>query len=73
MFWSNGPLLYLELMLRDHLGRARNAPDRGASAIEWVIISAILVVIAGAVGGVLYAKINDKARGINLDTPVGGP
>lgn len=68
MFWSSGPVFYLQLMLRDRLDRARTAPDRGASAIEWVIISAILVVIAGAIGTIIYNKVTDKAKSINLNT-----
>lgn len=68
MFWTSGPLLFLRLVLRDRIERARKAPDGGASAIEWVIISAILVMIAVALGGLLYTKIMDKARSIDLDT-----
>jgi hypothetical protein len=73
MVWSCGPVHYLRLMLELHLGKARNAPDRGASAIEWVIISAILVAIAVAVGGIILNKVKDKANSINLNSPVGGP
>jgi Flp pilus assembly pilin Flp len=75
VFWSaSGPVHYLHLLLQHHLYRARHAEDRGASAIEWVIISAILVAIAVAVGGVIYNKIKDKADSLNLDTTgVGGP
>lgn len=75
MFWStNGPVHYLQLMLQHHLYKARHADDRGASAIEWVIISAILVAIAVAIGGVIYNKIKTKADSLNMDTPsFGGP
>jgi hypothetical protein len=69
VFWSaSGPVHYLHLLLRRHLHKARTAQDRGASAIEWVIISAILVVIAGGIGTIIYNKVVAKANSINLDT-----
>jgi hypothetical protein len=73
-----------ELLLRTwmqtwmHGARARgrsasNARERGASVIEWVVISAIVVLIALAVGGILMNTIRSKATSINLDTgSVGG-
>lgn len=63
------PAGYLELHARARLARAVTRSDRGASAIEWVIISAILVAISVAIGGILLAKIRTKAEDINLDTP----
>jgi Flp pilus assembly pilin Flp len=56
----------LKLMLDVRLERARD--ERGVSAVEWVIITAMLVLIAGAVYAVLRATILDKAESINLDT-----
>ena len=51
---------------------ARN-PDRGASAIEWVIITAVLVAIAAAVGLVIYNLVVDKANELDVpDAPGGG-
>ncbi len=67
-FCAATPAGYLELMLRERVLRARTRSDRGASAIEWVVISAILVVIAGAVGVALYNKVTTKVDSINLDT-----
>ncbi|MFN0284866.1 MAG: hypothetical protein ACKVZ6_23175 [Kineosporiaceae bacterium] len=60
---------YALLLLRSHVDRARDADDRGASAIEWVVITAMLVVIAGAVFAVLYNLIVNKANDIDLETP----
>jgi hypothetical protein len=65
------------LLVRDRIARARaggqeNPRDVGASVIEWVIISALLVGIAVTVGAFLLQKIQDKATSINLDGGGGG-
>jgi hypothetical protein len=73
------PAGYAELLVRGWIARARSRAihgprDVGASVIEWVIISAIVVVIAITVGGILMTTIRGKAQSINLDTSrVGGP
>ncbi|MBT0772254.1 hypothetical protein KIH74_25135 [Kineosporia sp. J2-2] len=64
---------YAELIIRRRVDRARarqiHGPgDVGASVVEWVVISALLVGIAAAVGAVLLQKLRDKADSINLDT-----
>jgi hypothetical protein len=63
------PLGYALTVLRHRLDLARAAEDRGASAIEWVVITAMLVVIAGAVFAVLYNLIVNKANQIDVNTP----
>lgn len=60
------PAGYLELVLRDRIRRTARH-DRGASAIEWVVITALLVGIALAVATVLRFKILAKANSLNLD------
>jgi len=70
-----GLLNYVEANVRLRMAKAsRMAQDgeRGASAIEWVIISAILIVIVGIVGGILITKLTAKANSLELTTP-GGP
>jgi hypothetical protein len=67
------PLGYSEMLIRSRIDRtlARSGDtvrDRGASVVEWVIISALLVAIAVAIGGVLLTKLRTKANSINLDT-----
>jgi Flp pilus assembly pilin Flp len=47
MFTPPPWLSYLLILLSVRLDRARNAPSKGASAVEWVLITAI---IAGALG-----------------------
>ncbi len=61
-----------EMVIRRRIDAARSrvirgARDRGASVVEWVVISALLVGIAAAVGAVLLDKLRAKADSINLD------
>lgn len=60
-----GELIYLKAMLDLRLARARS--EQGASAVEWVVITAILVTIAVGLGLVIKNKIDSKASTINLD------
>jgi hypothetical protein len=67
------PLGYAELRTRCRIDRARgrvieSPSDLGASVVEWVIISALVVGIAGAVSLILTTKLKDKANTV-LDTP----
>lgn len=62
-----------EMLIRRRIDRARGRQvnglrDRGASVVEWVVISALLVGIAAAVGAILLERLKDKAQTINLDT-----
>ena len=73
-FTTPGPLNFAEADVRLRMAKARGmaqAGDRGASAIEWVIISAVLILIAGVVGGILYTKISEKATSLDLNPKVG--
>lgn len=68
MLWG-----YFAMDLRRRVARARSAPDLGASTIEWVIITGILVAIAVAVGLVIYNMVTTQAKSINIpDAPGGG-
>lgn len=63
----------LAMEVRRRVAHARSTPDRGASAIEWVIITGILVAIAAAVGLVIYNMVTSQAESINIpDAPGGG-
>jgi hypothetical protein len=68
------PMGFTALMLMARVDRLRRGDlSRGASAIEWVIISAVLGALAIAVGWIIYNKVNDKANQINItNTPGGG-
>ena len=51
------------------LGRvaAWREDDRESGQVpEWVIITAVMVVLALAIGGIIVAKVTDKANTINL-------
>lgn len=61
-------LQFLLTMLDARIARVRR-DEHGASAVEWVVITAILVGIAVAIGVTLRKLITDKANSINLDTP----
>ncbi len=65
-----GVVGFLLMELRRRTDRARSTPELGASAIEWVIITGILVAIAAAVGLVIYNMVTDQAQSINIpDAP----
>ena len=67
------PWGYAYLQLRCRMDHARANPERGASAIEWVIITAVLVAIAAAVGLVIYNLVVDNAKKLDVpDAPGGG-
>ena len=63
----------LLLWLQVRLDRIRANPDRGASAMEFVIITAVLVALAAVVGGIIYTMVTDKAESINIPDTPGGP
>jgi hypothetical protein len=48
--------------------------DLGATALEWAIISAILVTAAVLIGGIIYGVVQKKGDTLQQcsDTPVGG-
>lgn len=55
----------LTTVLEGRMAHARRS-EAGASAVEWVVITAILVAIAVAVGVILTQTITDKADSIDL-------
>lgn len=71
--FSTGPGGYLAMELRRRIARARASEDRGASAIEWVIITGILVAIAAAVGLIIFNLVRDQAEAIVIPDAPGGP
>lgn len=71
-FTKPGALNYSESVMWHRVGRARRFKaqgELGASAIEWVLISAVLVLIVGVVGTTIWTRLRDKAEGLQLDTP----
>jgi len=58
---------YLRTALAARLAAARAKEDRerGASVVEWVVITTIVVAIAIFVGGLLYTTLENKGTDIN--------
>ena len=56
------PLGFTLLFLDGRLARTRR--EEGASAVEWVIIAAIVVGICIAVGGILMNALRGKAEDV---------
>lgn len=51
-------------LLRAQRAREKDL-DRGATALEWAVISAILVTAAVLVGGIVYTVVQDKSKALN--------
>jgi hypothetical protein len=59
---------YLRLILGDHLDRFRDARadgDRGASAVELAVITAVILVVAGVILGAITIFVNNESGKIN--------
>jgi Flp pilus assembly pilin Flp len=57
---------YLAAVLRRRIDRATgDDPERGASAVEWVVISAIVVGIVLGVGALIYNALDTKAGNVS--------
>ena len=70
LFSPTSPITHITNELRRRAARARASQDLGASAIEWVIITGILVAIAVAIGAVIFNLIQGEAEGIVIpDAP----
>ena len=66
-------LQYVITFLRAHVDAARD-PDRsrGASAIEWAIITAAAATIAIIVGGIILNKVQTAAENTDVSPGLGG-
>ncbi|NGO42814.1 hypothetical protein [Streptomyces ureilyticus] len=54
---------FLITFLQGRVQRARSGElDRGASAVEWVIISAVVVAIVGAVAAIINGALDTGAN-----------
>jgi Flp pilus assembly pilin Flp len=61
---TNQTVLLLRVLLAGRIQTRRS--ERGASAVEWVLISALLIGVAIAVGAIIMAKLTGKANDLNL-------
>ncbi|MCW2903581.1 MAG: hypothetical protein JWO67_5846 [Streptosporangiaceae bacterium] len=59
-------IVYLRVLLATRVDRLRTDADRsrGASAIEWAIITGILALIAIGIGVTIKKKVDDAAANI---------
>ena len=66
MFNPNNPtVIFVRAMLAARIQRARRL-EGGASALEWVLISALLIGVALAVGKIILDKLTQKANDLDL-------
>ncbi|GAB2686059.1 hypothetical protein [Thalassiella azotivora] len=65
MPWNN-PLHPVGFLLMHLRSRVDTRSDHGASAVEWVIITAVLVGIAVGLGVLLTQLVETKAEEIDL-------
>ncbi|GAA2092767.1 hypothetical protein IDH50_18450 [Aeromicrobium tamlense] len=65
----NPALGYLVTMLGARLDKARR--EEGASAVEWVVIAAVLVTVCGIIGVILTNALQGEANeiGNNIQNP----
>ena len=56
--------------VRDKVGR-RLAEEKGASTVEWVIITGFLIVLAALVGRVIYGLVSNASNGLQIPS-IGG-
>ena len=56
----------LVTLLRGHTAKARRS-EAGASAVEWVVIAAIVVGICLAVALILRSALEDKATDVSTE------
>ncbi|WP_049574647.1 hypothetical protein [Nonomuraea sp. SBT364] len=53
-------IVYLVALLNVRIHRARTAPSRGASAVEWVIITAIIAGVALGLATLIRQLVESK-------------
>ncbi|MGW0809000.1 hypothetical protein [Nonomuraea sp. NPDC002799] len=57
-------MIYLQAYFSGRIQRARTAPSRGASAVEWVIITAIIAGVALGLAAVIKAAVEGQQTAI---------
>ncbi|MCT9928761.1 hypothetical protein N5079_00860 [Planotetraspora sp. A-T 1434] len=61
LLWLN----YMIAVLHVRIDRARTAPSRGASAVEWVIITAIIAGVAMGLATLIKTLVTSKETEIS--------
>ena len=63
---SDAALQYAWVGLRARIARVRSGElERGASAVEWVVISMIVVIIVAVVGFLLSTALHGRAQTVS--------
>jgi Flp pilus assembly pilin Flp len=65
-------VIYMRALLADRVMRARTAPSRGASAVEWVIITAIIAGVALTLATLIQSLVTSKSSEIQSKFGGGG-
>lgn len=65
-------VVYLRTLLNDRVQRARDAPTKGASAVEWVIITAIIAGVAMTLALLIQNLVSSKSAEITSNFGGGG-
>ena len=52
--------------LRDKVGRRLLDEEKGASTVEWVIITGFLIVLAALVGRAIYSLVSNASNGLQV-------
>ncbi|MEV0159297.1 hypothetical protein ACGFJC_18140 [Nonomuraea fuscirosea] len=65
-------IVYFTAFMGDRLHRARTAPTRGASAVEWVIITAIIAGVALGLATLIANLVKDQQAQIQENFGEGG-
>lgn len=66
LFGGDAALQYVWISLRARIARVRSGElERGASAVEWVVISMIVVTIVAVVGYVISQALQNKASDVS--------
>ena len=65
-------IVYLQAYLGVRIHRARTAPTRGASAVEWVIITAIIAGVALGLATLIKSVVGERMGEIEGHFEPGG-
>ncbi len=66
LFGGDAALQYALVSLRARIARVRSGElERGASAVEWVVISMIVVTIVAVVGFVISQALQNRATTVS--------
>ncbi|GII90947.1 Flp family type IVb pilin [Sinosporangium siamense] len=65
-------VVYVEALINVRIDKARNAPSKGASAVEWVIITAIIAGVALGLATLIRTLVQNQQTEIQNSFTGGG-